>query len=74
MVTGASRLNGIGAAVCRKLAQGITVNTVNPGPTDTCWMDQQTKRELKNEFPFKRIGLPEDAANLISFLVSKKAA
>jgi len=37
-------------------------------------MDQQTKRELKNEFPFKRIGLPEDAANLISFLVSKKAA
>ena len=55
-------------------SQGITVNTVNPGPTDTGWMDLQTKKELKKKFPFKRIGLPEDTANLISFLVSKKAA
>jgi len=55
-------------------SKGITVNTVNPGPTDTGWMDQTTKEELKEKFPFKRLGRPKDAANLISFLVSKEAA
>lgn len=46
----------------------ITVNAVNPGPTDTGWMTTELEKQLKNKFPSGRIGLPEDAAKLIAFL------
>lgn len=52
---------------------GITVNAVNPGPTDTGWMTEELKIELAPKFPSKRIGLPDDAARLIAFLASEKA-
>ena len=54
-------------------AEGITVNAVNPGPTDTGWMDQELKEELLKKFPRGRIGQPEDTARLVSFLASDKA-
>ena len=54
-------------------AKGITLNAVNPGPTDTGWMDDKLKEELIRRFPMKRVGMPKDAANLIGFLVSKEA-
>jgi 3-oxoacyl-[acyl-carrier protein] reductase len=53
--------------------RGITVNAVNPGPTDTGWMTDEIKRELLPRFPMGRIGRPEDAARLIRFLVSPEA-
>jgi 3-oxoacyl-[acyl-carrier protein] reductase len=53
---------------------GITVNAVNPGPTDTGWMDAELKQELLWKFPFGRIGEPADAARLIAFLASDDAA
>jgi 3-oxoacyl-[acyl-carrier protein] reductase len=53
---------------------GITINAVNPGPTDTGWMDDNLKNELLPKFPFGRIGGPEDAARLIAFLASDDAA
>ncbi|MFN2340874.1 MAG: SDR family oxidoreductase [Halanaerobium sp.] len=53
--------------------KGITVNAVNPGPTDTGWMKQELKEELLKKFPLGRIGQPEDAAKLISFLASEEA-
>jgi 3-oxoacyl-[acyl-carrier protein] reductase len=53
--------------------KGITVNAVNPGPTDTGWMDQKLKDELLKKFPQGRIGQPEDTAKLVSFLASKEA-
>lgn len=53
--------------------EGITVNAVNPGPTDTGWMDQELKEELLKKFPQGRIGQPEDTARLVSFLASKDA-
>jgi len=49
---------------------GITVNAINPGPTDSTWMDEATRTALKPSFPFGRIGAPEDVARLIQFLVS----
>jgi 3-oxoacyl-[acyl-carrier protein] reductase len=52
---------------------GITVNAVNPGPTDTGWMDDELKRTLLPRFPLGRIGLPEDAARLVAFLASEEA-
>ena len=53
--------------------KGITVNAVNPGPTDTGWMAQKLKGELLKKFPQGRIGKPEDTARLVSFLASKEA-
>lgn len=54
-------------------AKGMTINAVNPGPNDTGWMDDELKQKLKERFPMKRLGTPQDSANLISFLVSEKA-
>lgn len=54
--------------------KGITVNAVNPGPTDTGWMTDELKRELGAKSPFGRVGEPEDAARLVAFLVSEEGA
>ena len=54
--------------------KGITVNAVNPGPTDTGWMDEETRRESVPKFPLGRIGQPEDAARLVAFLAGDQAA
>lgn len=52
---------------------GITVNALNPGPTDTGWMTDDIKSSLQPLFPFGRIGQPEDAAKIVKFLVSEDA-
>lgn len=61
----------LSAAVASK---GITVNAVNPGPTDTGWMNEEIKKNIVSRSPFGRIGVPEDAAKLITFLASEDAA
>ena len=53
---------------------GITVNAVDPGPTDTGWMDDATKRALLPRFPAGRLGQPEDVARLVAFLAGDEAA
>ncbi len=57
-------------------SRGITVNAVDPGPTDTGWIsaDPETKKALLEHAPFGRVGEPEDAARLIAFLASDDAA
>jgi 3-oxoacyl-[acyl-carrier protein] reductase len=49
----------------------ITVNTVNPGPTDTGWglADQDPAQTM----PFGRWGEPDDAARLVAWLCSDDA-
>jgi 3-oxoacyl-[acyl-carrier protein] reductase len=54
--------------------KGITVNAINPGPTDTGWMPGELKREIAPRFPSGRIGQPEDAAKLVAFLAGDEAA
>lgn len=54
-------------------SKGITVNAVNPGPTDTGWMTEEHKQELLPRFPMGRVGQPEDAARLVAFLASDDA-
>ncbi len=54
-------------------ARGITINAVNPGPTDTGWMSDELKAELLPKFPMGRIGGPDDAARLVAFLCSDAA-
>lgn len=53
--------------------QGITVNAVDPGPTDTGWMTEEVKQNILTRSPMGRIGQPEDAARLITFLASEDA-
>lgn len=53
--------------------KGITVNAVDPGPTDTGWITEEIRRDLLPRFPMGRIGQPEDAARLIAFLASEDA-
>lgn len=50
--------------------KGITVNAVDPGGTDTGWMDDDLKMAILESMAFGRIGQPEDAARLILFLAS----
>ena len=55
-------------------SQGITVNGVNPGPNQTGWMTPEIEREAARRTPLGRAGHPEDAAALVSFLLSEDAA
>jgi 3-oxoacyl-[acyl-carrier protein] reductase len=51
--------------------RGITVNTVNPGPTDTGW--EISGRDPKPGMPLGRWGEPDDAARLIAWLCTDDA-
>ncbi|ANF96103.1 SDR family oxidoreductase [Paenibacillus bovis] len=51
----------------------ITVNAVNPGPTDSTWMTDDIRSFLLPQFPMGRIGTPDDAARIIAFLASEEA-
>jgi 3-oxoacyl-[acyl-carrier protein] reductase len=52
---------------------GITVNAVDPGPTDTGWMTQEVQKELLPRYFLGRLGQPEDAARLVAFLARPEA-
>jgi 3-oxoacyl-[acyl-carrier protein] reductase len=47
---------------------GITVNAVDPGPTDSGWMTPDLQQMLLSRFALGRLGQPEDAARLMAFL------
>lgn len=67
-------LKAITAPLATGLAPlGITVNSVDPGPTDSGWIDEDLAEAFLPMFPQGRIGLPEDAANLIRFLASAES-
>ncbi|MEM5005514.1 SDR family oxidoreductase [Priestia megaterium] len=51
----------------------ITVNAVDPGPTNTGWMISELKEELLPKFPMGRLGEPRDAAKLVIFLASEES-
>ena len=55
------------------MALGITVNAVNPGVTDTGWIDDDLRPRLMAQMPAGRFGEPEDAARLIAWLCSPDA-
>lgn len=53
--------------------RGITINAVNPGPTETGWISDALRTDLLNNAPMGRLGTPEDCARLVAFLVSDEA-
>jgi 3-oxoacyl-[acyl-carrier protein] reductase len=54
--------------------RAVTVNTVNPGPTDTAYVDQATLERVARRFPAGRWGSPDDAARLVAWLCTDDAA
>jgi 3-oxoacyl-[acyl-carrier protein] reductase len=63
-------LAGATASVAAELADaGILLNTVNPGPVNTGYLDD-APAALLDRFPAGRLGRPDDPARLIGWLVS----
>jgi 3-oxoacyl-[acyl-carrier protein] reductase len=54
-------------------AKEITVNAVDPGPTDTGWIVGELRETLLPRMPMGRFGTPEDAARLIAWLAGPEA-
>ncbi len=52
------------------ISRGITVNTINPGATDTGYADEETYRIVQEHNPQKRWGTPDDVARLVKWLCS----
>lgn len=60
--------------IAQELApRGITVNTVAPGFTDTGILTEPYRQMGIQLSPFKRLGTPEDIAEVVAFLVSEQA-
>ena len=51
----------------------ITVNTIDPGATDTGWASAEVYEPVRAAHPQGRWGTPEDAARLISWLATDDA-
>jgi 3-oxoacyl-[acyl-carrier protein] reductase len=60
-------------AAAMELAHAITVNAVEPGPTETGWITPELRERISAAVPLGRIGEPEDAAKLVAFLCSERA-
>lgn len=66
-------LAAITLTVADELAdRGITVNCVNPGPVDTGYLTADMRAAVAPMFPFGRMGAPDDAARLITFLLGEE--
>ena len=76
-ITAKSALNGFAKALAVELAsKGIRVNLVSPGMTDTELISdipEKIKLLTSAKTPLKRLALPLDIANAISYLVSEKS-
>lgn len=54
--------------------QNIRVNCINPGATDTGYLEGEDYEKVAEMFPFGRWGTPDDAARLVHFLHSDYAS
>jgi 3-oxoacyl-[acyl-carrier protein] reductase len=52
--------------------RGITINALDPGPTDTGWMTEELKEQLRKESKSGRVNTPEDIALLIVSILTER--
>jgi len=77
---GASKAGIVGftKSVAKEVAsRGITVNAVAPGFIDTPMtrvLSEEARQSLLSTIPMGKVGLPEDVANAVAFLVSDSAS
>lgn len=67
------------SALTRELAyelagSGVRVNAVSPGEIATSILSPETDKIVENQVPMKRIGSPEEVAEVVTFLCSDKAS
>lgn len=62
------------SAAAELAPRGISVNAIDPGPTQTGWMTADVAAAVAARSPMGRAGRPEDAAELVAFLLSPRAA
>jgi 3-oxoacyl-[acyl-carrier protein] reductase len=51
---------------------GISINAVDPGPTDTGWMTEELKEQMRKESKRGKVNTPEDIAQLIVSILTEK--
>ncbi len=67
-------VRGLCAQTATALApQGIRVNCVNPGPTDTGYLTGSDWETVRRRFPTGRWGSPLDTARLVTFLLGTES-
>ncbi|MBT4260347.1 MAG: 3-oxoacyl-[acyl-carrier-protein] reductase [Nitrospina sp.] len=73
-----SGLIGLTKTMARELApRNVTVNAIAPGFIDTEMtrvLDEKIKDKLVEQIPLSRLGLPEDIAHSVVFLVSSRSS
>jgi len=73
-VASKAALSGLVVSLADHLApREITVNAVNPGPTDTGWATPEILEQARAAMPRGRWGTPDDAARLIAWLASEES-
>lgn len=60
----------IEAAAIELADRGIRANSINPGPIDTGWMNDEIRAGGIEQTPAGRLGTPRDTADLVTFLLS----
>lgn len=67
-------LQSLSTIAAELTSYGVTVNAVNPGPTDTGWATADVHDAVSRRFPDGTWGQPDTAARLVAWLVSDEAA
>ena len=52
---------------------GITVNVISPGAVQTGWMPPELEKQLSESYPLRRVGRPDDIADVVVFFASEQA-
>lgn len=67
-------LEALSRAAAKELGPfGITVNIVSPGPIQTGYITPEAEQRIAAQTPLRRVGQPQDIADVISFLCSDQA-